>query len=30
MSARYDEALFQQLVQAWRRGEVVEAPPGPA
>ena len=27
MSAPYDEALFQQLVQAWRRGEVVDAPP---
>jgi len=27
MSPRYDEALFRELVEAWRRGEVVEAPP---
>jgi UTP--glucose-1-phosphate uridylyltransferase len=27
MSAPYDEALFRQLVEAWKRGEIVEAPP---
>lgn len=27
MSSSYDEALFRQLVEAWRRGEIVEAPP---
>ncbi|HVP61503.1 MAG TPA: UTP--glucose-1-phosphate uridylyltransferase [Myxococcaceae bacterium] len=27
MNPRYDEALFRELVEAWRRGEVVEAPP---
>ncbi len=27
MSAGYDEALFAALVEAWRRGEVVETPP---
>jgi UTP--glucose-1-phosphate uridylyltransferase len=27
MSPPYDEALFRQLVEAWKRGEIVEAPP---
>ena len=27
MSPRYDEAVFRSLVEAWKRGEVVEAPP---
>jgi UTP--glucose-1-phosphate uridylyltransferase len=27
MSATYDEPLFQELVEAWKRGEIVEAPP---
>jgi UTP--glucose-1-phosphate uridylyltransferase len=27
MSPRYDEAVFRELVEAWKRGEVVEAPP---
>ena len=27
MSAPYDEALFRELVEAWRRGEIVQAPP---
>jgi len=27
MSRSYDEALFRELVEAWKRGEVVEAPP---
>ncbi len=27
MSPPYDEALFRELVEAWKRGEVVEAPP---
>ncbi len=27
MSPQYDEALFRQLVEAWKRGEIVEAPP---
>src|SRR5262249_58737633 len=27
MSPAYDEALFRQLVEAWKRGEIVEAPP---
>jgi UTP--glucose-1-phosphate uridylyltransferase len=27
MSPPYDEALFGQLVEAWKRGELVEAPP---
>ena len=27
MSSPYDEALFRQLVEAWKRGEIVEAPP---
>ncbi len=27
MTRPYDEALFRELVEAWRRGEVVEAPP---
>ena len=27
MSPSYDEALFRQLVEAWKRGEIVEAPP---
>src|SRR5262249_53386024 len=26
-SPPYDEALFRQLVAAWKRGEIVEAPP---
>ena len=27
MTPPYDEALFRQLVEAWKRGEIVEAPP---
>lgn len=27
MSESYDEALFRELVEAWKRGEIVEAPP---
>ncbi|HEY1334632.1 MAG TPA: UTP--glucose-1-phosphate uridylyltransferase, partial [Myxococcaceae bacterium] len=27
MSAPYDEPLFRELVEAWKRGEIVEAPP---
>jgi len=27
MSPPYDEALFRELVEAWKRGEIVEAPP---
>jgi UTP--glucose-1-phosphate uridylyltransferase len=27
MSPPYDEALFRELVAAWKRGEIVEAPP---
>ena len=27
MSPRYDEAVFRSLVEAWKRGKVVEAPP---
>ena len=27
MSQPYDEALFRDLVEAWKRGEIVEAPP---
>ena len=27
MSPPYDEALFRELVEAWKRGEIVQAPP---
>ena len=27
MSPPYDEALFRELVEAWKRGEIVDAPP---
>ncbi|HZJ53950.1 MAG TPA: UTP--glucose-1-phosphate uridylyltransferase [Myxococcaceae bacterium] len=27
MSVQYDDAVFRELVEAWKRGEVVEAPP---